>query len=80
MERSQYLAQALAAMSAQPQAGMMQPDLGDTGQQSMAAQAWKAANPGQSYLLHGLQQAGQNIMDLPQRLGGLFSLGKAAGG
>lgn len=81
MERSQYLAQALASMGSDPapaqQAG---PDLMAMQKQAEAAKAWKAANPGQSYMAHGVNQMGQNLKAAPgNAMGGLFGLAKAFG-
>jgi hypothetical protein len=79
MDRSQYLVQALQALSQQPTGmGASTVDLGALKQQADTAQAFRAANPGKSPLMGGLRQAGQNLMGAPARVGGLFSLGGAA--
>ena len=81
MERSQYLAQALATMGAEP--GPSQPagpDLMAMQKQAEAAKAWKAANPGQRYMAHGMNQMGQSLKAAPgNAMGGLFGLAKAFG-
>lgn len=66
MDRSAYLAQALQSMG-QPQSPSSQ---GLSPQQMQhiadARKAFEAQNPGQSYMAHGLQQMGQDIMNAPQ--------------
>ena len=81
MERSQYLAQALASMGAeQAPAGVPGPDLMAMQKQAEAAKAWKAANPGQSYMANGVQQMGQNLQAAPgNAMNGLFGMAKAFG-
>lgn len=70
-QSSQYLVQALQQMQAgaQPQA---QAPTGPSLQQMQAIhkdrQAFELANPGQSYMAHGVSQMGQNIMGAPQAL------------
>lgn len=82
MQRSQYLAQALEAMGSQPAlSSAPAPDFAAMQKQAEAAKAWKAANPGQSYMAHGLGQMGQNLQAAPGRMaGGLFDLAKAVAG
>lgn len=82
MSESQYLAQALQQMSAQPAqpASPQGPSL--AGMQKMAQDraAWEAANPGQSYMAHGIGQMGQNIMGAPGRvLDSIQGLGQIPG-
>lgn len=65
MAASPYLVQALQALSQpaqQPQSGLALPQMQKLAQQ---AQAWQAQNPGQSYMAHGLQSLGQNVMNAP---------------
>ena len=79
MERSQYLAALLASSPQAPQQPQT-PDLAQMqamAQQGQQAQAWKAQNPGQSYMGHNMQQMGQNAMSGLQKVGGLFGLGGA---
>lgn len=72
-DQSQYLAQALAAMQAQPQVSTGQPpNLVAMQHQAQQKQAWEAANPGQSYMGHNLSQMGQTAMGGP--LGDLAKL------
>ena len=81
MERSPYLAQALANMDGGQVQGAPAPDLMAMQKQAEAAKAWKAANPGQSYMAHGAQQMGQNMQAAPgNAMGGIFGLAKAFGG
>lgn len=66
-DRNPYLVQALQQMQqgapqAQQPQGMSLQQMQDIAQKR---QAWEAANPGQSYMGHGLQQMGQNIMGAP---------------
>lgn len=68
MERSQYLAQALASMDGSPVQGAPGPDLMAMKKQADAAAAWKAANPGKSYLGHQAQEMGANAMAAPGRI------------
>lgn len=86
MDRSQYLVQALQQLQGAPTAqapqGMSLQQMQDVAQKR---QAWEAANPGQSYMGHGLQQMGQNIMGAPgAMMQGARNLGaipgQAAGG
>ncbi len=67
-DQSQYLVQALQQMQAggqpQAQAPTMTPQ--QMQQVMQQRQAFEAANPGQSYMAHGLQQMGQNVMQAPQ--------------
>lgn len=72
---SPYLAQAIQSMQAQPQAQQPTIDPQLLAQQLKAGKAWKAENPGKSYVGHNLQQAGQNIMATPSRLSGLLGMG-----
>lgn len=69
MERSQYLAKALAAM--EPTRSVVLPPMGDLSSmkaQADATAAWKAANPGKSYLGHQAQEMGANAMAAPGRI------------
>jgi len=68
MERSQYLAQALQSMGQAPSMQMQTPDLAAMQQTMDARKAFEAANPGQSYMAHGLQQMGQNVMAAPRNM------------
>lgn len=82
MSDSQYLAQALQQMQGQPQAaqpqGMSLEQMQKIGQ---AKAAFEAANPGQSYMAHGIQQAGQNVMNAPgNAMTGLQNLAQRFGG
>ncbi len=82
MERSQYLAQALQSMSADPgvQTGQA-PDLAAMQKQMQARQAWEAQNPGQPHMTNGMRQMGQNLMQAPGNMmagmAGLFRMGKS---
>lgn len=68
-DQSQYLAQALQSMGQQPQAPTYQgPNLQQMQAIAQKKQAWEAANPGQSYMGHGLEQMGQNLMNAPGNL------------
>lgn len=77
MERSQYLAQALQAMSAAPaqtsSAGMSPAQM-----QAMAkqAKAWKAKHPGESYLGSRFTQAGRNLAAVPGQLMDAVGMGQ----
>jgi hypothetical protein len=86
MSKSQYLAQALQSMAADP--GVQAPagpDLAGMHKQAEAKRAWEAANPGKNYMAEGLKQMGANIQAAPGRiagapqaaLGGLLSMGQA---
>jgi hypothetical protein len=68
MEQSQYLAQALQAMS-QPNAAPQSPTFNPQGMANLAkqAQAFHAANPDGSFIGHQLMQAGRNVMGAPGR-------------
>lgn len=88
MDRSAILAQALQSMGQQPAIqAPPPPDLAAIQRAGQAKQAWEAANPGQSYMGHNLQQMGQNVMDAPGKLmaapgnamGGLADLAKRLG-
>lgn len=70
MSESQYLAQAIQGMQAPPAAAPAQPGMSLAQMQQMAQhkQAWEAANPGQSYAAHGIDQMGQNLMGAPGRV------------
>lgn len=64
--RSQYLVQALQGM-AQP-AQQQSPQGLSMGQMQQIAKnraSFEAQNPGQSYMMHGLGQMGQNVMNAP---------------
>lgn len=66
-DRSPYLVQALQQMqqgAPQPQTSQG-PSLQQMQDVVQKRQAWEAANPGQSYMQHGLQEMGQNIMGAP---------------
>lgn len=82
MAQSQYLAQALQSMGApagSPQ-GTPQMSLQQMQQIAQQKQAWEAANPGQSYMGHGLQQMGQNLMNAPGNvMGAIQNLGQVPG-
>lgn len=69
-DTSQYLAQALQQMQGQPATGSQPqgPSLQQMQQMAQQKQAWEAANPGQSYAAHGLQQMGQNLAGAPGRV------------
>lgn len=78
MDQSPYLVQALQQMQQSQPAAPQGPSLSP---QQMAQvvkqkQAWEAANPGQSYIAHGFQQMGQNIMGAPQNV--MSGLGRLA--
>lgn len=82
MDRSAYLAQAIQAMQqgtpapTAPQ-GLSPQQMAQAVQQR---QAWEAANPGQSYMAHGLQQLGQNFQNAPSAiLQGARNLGSLPG-
>lgn len=80
--QSQYLAQAIQSMQAQPSAAPAQPGMSLQQMQQMGQQkqAWEAANPGQSYMAHGIDQMGQNIMGAPGRVAGAIgNLGQVPG-
>lgn len=82
MERSQYLAQALQSMgsdaSMQPQ--VQAPDLAQMQKVAEARKAFETANPGQSYMAHGVRQMGQNIMAAPgNAMSGLGDLAQRLG-
>ncbi len=81
-DQSQYLAQALQQMQGQPAInqpqGMSLQQMQDVAKQKAA---FEAANPGQSYMAHGLQQAGQNVMNAPgNAMTGLQQLAQRFGG
>lgn len=80
MDRSQYLAQALQSMSADPGVQTQPTVPAVTPEQVQTRKAWQAANPGQSYMANNLRQAGQNVMQAPgnvmANLSGLFRMGK----
>ena len=67
--QSQYLAQALQQMGQQPQPqapqGLSLQQMQDIAQKR---KVFEAANPGQSYMGHGIQQMGQNLMNAPGNL------------
>lgn len=66
---SQYLIQALQQGGQQPQGSTYQgPNLQQMQGMMQQKQAWEAQNPGQSYMGHGLQQLGQNLMNAPGKL------------
>lgn len=69
MDRSVYLAQALQGLSAPPSAAPAGPDLGAMQAAAQRAQAFRAANPGQSYIGHNLGQLAANVKALPGTLG-----------
>lgn len=67
MDRSQYLVSALQALgepAAAPADPLVTPQ--QLAQIGKSRKAFEAANPGQSYMAHGMQQMGQNIMQAPQ--------------
>lgn len=69
MDQSQYLVQALQNMAQQPQQAAPQgPSPQQMAQAVQQRKAWEAANPGQSYMGHSVQQIGQNIGNIPQNL------------
>lgn len=74
-QQSQYLAQAIQQMQGQAPAAPTSPamSLGDMQKMAQQKQAWEAANPGQSYMAHGLSQMGQNLMGAPGRIGDAVS-------
>lgn len=66
MDRSAYLVQALQEMGQPAPAPQQQgPDLASLKKVGDARKAYEAANPGKSYMAHGFQQMGQNIMQAP---------------
>lgn len=68
-DQSPYLVQALQQMGQQPQGLTYQgPNLQQMQAIAQKKQAWEAANPGQSYMGHGLEQMGQNLMNAPGNL------------
>lgn len=76
MEQSQYLAQALHAMS-QPAPAQQSSTLNSQGMANLAkqAQAYHAANPDGSFIGHQFMQAGRNVMGAPQNaMNGLANL------
>lgn len=70
MDQSPYLVQALQGMQAAPpaQAAPSGPSLAQMQQMQQQKQAWEAANPGQSYMAHGIGQMGQNLAGAPGRV------------
>lgn len=83
MPQSQYLVQALQAMGAGPQAQAPQVDLAGMQKAAKAREQWESGNPGQSYMMHNLGQAGDALMQAPQaaaqglaRLGSMFGQGR----
>jgi len=81
-DQSRYLAMALQQIGAQPAQGVAPQGPNVAGLQRMAQdrQAWEAANPGQSYMAHGIAQMGQNLANAPGRVADAFgSLGQVPG-
>lgn len=81
MDRSQYLAQALQSLG-QPAPAPPDPLISadQLAQIGKARKAYEAANPGQSYMAHGLQQAGQNLMAAPgNAMSGFANLARQLG-
>jgi len=69
MERSQYLARALAEM--EPTRSVILPPMGDLSSmkaQAEASAAWEAANPGKSRMGAQFQEFGQNLQGAPGRM------------
>lgn len=66
MDRSQYLAAALQSLG-QPAPEPPDPLIStqQLSQIGKSRKAFEAANPGKSYMAHGLKSAGQNLMDAP---------------
>lgn len=67
MERSPYLAAALQALDQpppKPREPLLTPQ--QLAQIAKDRKAFEAANPGQSYMAHGLKSAGQSLLDAPR--------------
>jgi hypothetical protein len=79
MDRSQYLVQALQSLG-QPAAAPPDPLVSpqQLAQIGKDRKAFEAANPGQSYMAHGFQQMGRNVMAAPGNL--MAAPGNAAHG
>lgn len=69
MDSSPYLVQALQQMQGQ-QPAQTPPglSLGQMQQIADKRKAFEAANPGQSYMGHGMMQLGQDVMNMPSTL------------
>lgn len=83
MQQSKYLAQALQAMGAGPAAQSPSIDLASMQKAAQEREQWATANPGQSYMMHNLGQAGDALMQAPgaamqglSRLGSMFGHGR----
>ena len=83
MSESQYLVQALQQMGQQPAQPGSQPfalSLAQMQKMQQDKSAWEQANPGQSYMAHGLGQMGQNLAGAPGRvMDSLQGLGQIPG-